>query len=458
MKVNLIEKVKTTICQHDLLRRGDSVLIAVSGGADSVCLLDVMVSLKDEFSLTLYAAHVNHMLRADEADRDEAFVRALCEQYGVPLFSCRTDVAQLAKWEKLSIEEAGRKARYTFFADLKAAHGIVRVATAHNKNDNVETVCMRFMRGTGMKGLSGIPIQNDASVIRPLLFTSREEIEAHLNEKQISYVTDSSNLTDAYERNKVRHSLVPHITAHHNPNFVDTLSSNIEVYTEAEHFLEHCAQSAFARVATETEFGFQFSVAALHAEDRFIAKRVILKAIQACSPLGVSGKTLQAIYRMTESQTNQSVCISKSLTAYTAYGKLFLVREKVKPKFSRSLIEGNVYFPEIGYTLSCTKGKDAARFSDKNTLYLKDGIAPDQLTVRTRQPGDRIFLGNCGHKKVKDLLIDEKIPSFLRDDIPILLFENKIIWVCGVRDNPSFRPQPGDAYMKISYQKEKNHA
>ena len=172
--------VVSTIDTHNMIKKGDKVMAAVSGGADSVCMLHILNRLKQDLKFTLFCAHVNHGLRGETADRDERFVKDLCKELKIPFFCGRFDVNKIADEEKLTVEEAGRKVRYSFFEKLKNEHGIQKIATAHNKNDNAETVLMRIIRGTGIDGLSGISYVREDGVIRPILDLSRAQIEEYL--------------------------------------------------------------------------------------------------------------------------------------------------------------------------------------------------------------------------------------------------------------------------------------
>lgn len=258
MNNKLVQKVKHYINKHQLLADGYAVLVCVSGGADSVCLLDVLCQLRAVYNLKIYVAHVNHMLRGEESNRDEQFVKTLCEQYKVPFRTKQVDVSNLAKTNKITCEEAGRKVRYDFFVSLKQELSINKIATAHNKNDNVETVCMRFLRGTGVDGLGGIPVENDIDVIRPLLSVSRQEIEAYLEERHLTYITDSSNLTDAYTRNRIRHHFLPYILENYNENFHDTLSENILLCNEAGSYLKQQIEQAYSKLSERKNTAFLF--------------------------------------------------------------------------------------------------------------------------------------------------------------------------------------------------------
>ncbi len=454
MKNNLKETVKKTIKNNNLLSANDAVLIAVSGGADSVCLFDVLFSLKDELNLKLYVAHLNHLLRGDEANRDEEFVRSICEKKGVPFFCERKDVLKLSKETGTSIEEAGRNARYDFFSKLKTEHEIHKIATAHNKNDNVETVCMRIMRGTGIHGLTGIPIENDLSVIRPLLYVSREEIEKYLEEKNLSFITDSSNLEDDYARNKVRHHLIPYIEENHNESFIDTFSQNIELFTEAEHYLYHQTEKSFDSLVIKKHFGFEFDLEKLKQEDKYIIKSVLRMAFLKLSNKEMPQNLVLKVYDALVSDSDSIISASVNLDIYIKYDKLYFVIKKDALSFEYEKLDDNIFINEINAKLSFEKSFEKPNFSDKNVIHIKSPHKKGTFKVRNRKRGDTIYLGDLGHKKVKDLLIDEKIPVFLRDEIPILLYDDEIIWVPGIRDNPKYRSNDSNEHIKITFTKE----
>ena len=233
----MLKKICNTIDKHNMLIYGDSVLAALSGGADSVCLLISLCKLKEKYNLSVFAAHLNHKIRGEEADSDEMFAMNLCEKLGVPFFSKSEDVLKYAKDNSLTSEEAGRVLRYEFFDEICNKHSISKIATAHNLNDNTETVMMRFIRGSGINGLCGIPYVN-GNIIRPLLDIKRAEIETFLDAENQDYVTDKTNKEPIYFRNKVRLNLIPEIEREYNPNFKETLSSNISLYRDAAGFLE----------------------------------------------------------------------------------------------------------------------------------------------------------------------------------------------------------------------------
>lgn len=441
------------IIKHNLLKKNESVICAVSGGADSVCMLEILKELKEELSLKLYVAHVNHQLRGLEADRDELFVKKLAESSGIPFYCKKTDVKAFAITNKLSCEEAGRTIRYDFLKELKETLKADKIATAHNKCDNVETVLMRIARGTDIKGLAGIPAHNDISVIRPILCLKRSEIEEYLKCKGVSFVTDSTNLEDEFSRNKVRHNLIPVIESQFNENFINTMASNIDLFGEANDYIEKNVISVYEAFVSKEDSVYSFCAKSLLQEDSYIVKRIIKKAVFELANISISNELCNLIY--SGLSTGSSVTISDNLNFYVKYERAFFVKERDIRDFSYSVTHPGIYnIPEISSELEISEGEGNFNFSDKNTIYLDRDTVSCYFVLRRRKAGDKMSLLNCGTKKIKDIMIDEKIPSFLRDEIPVLEYKGQIIWLCGVRDCGRFRAKNNKRYIKISLHKE----
>ncbi len=456
MNTNLTESIKRIILNNGLFAPNDKVLVAVSGGADSVCLLHILYALKDELHLNLFVAHVNHMLRKKEADRDENFVRTLSLKLGLPFFAEKIDVKKISKDKKISLEEAGRIARYDFFNRIKNEHKIDKIATAHNKNDNAETVCMRFVRGTFLSGMAGIPLVNDAGVVRPLLFTERSEIETYLSQNNLSYITDSSNLSDDYTRNKIRHHFIPKILEEYNGNFINTISENALHFREADAFIKKETNFCFEKLAKREPFGLCFSVSELLKEDKFLIKCVIQKAILTLTGKSVLNKISNEILNSVLYGTVSSFTVGETLSVYKKYGTLFFVQNMSIQKFCyERKDEPFIEITETGHKIYFSEESVFPTKNDKNVIFVKKSLLNGgTFSFRNRKNGDVISLGKGRTKKLQDLFVDEKIPVFLRDSIPILTYNGEIVWVLGIRDNPKFRAKNGDEYIKIFYTKE----
>ncbi|MBR4874572.1 MAG: tRNA lysidine(34) synthetase TilS [Clostridia bacterium] len=454
MKNEFTQKIRNTILQNNLISHGETVIVAVSGGADSVCLLSTLCELKDELGISIVAAHLNHLLRGDEATRDENFVCSLCAQMQVPFYSKSVDVKKLAKENKKTVEEAGRCARYEFFYELKDRLSADKIATAHNKNDNAETVCMRFIRGTGIDGLGGIPIKNNLCVIRPLLFCTREEIEAYLSESNISYVTDSSNLSDDYLRNRIRHNFLPDIMENYNENFVETLNENIAFYKEAGSFLKKTTDSAYENIVKRDKNSVCFKLKDLACLDTYILKSIAKKAIFEVSGRSVQSKTLRLVLDQVIFGDYPSLSATKGVTVYKKYAKIYFAKQDKTPEFSYVKDSDKIVITETNDVILFSQGEKISH-KEKNTIFVKKSMLDGKkITVRNRRSGDKIKL-KCGSKSIKNLFIDEKIPSFMRDEIPIVLADDEIIWVCTVRENPDFKAKDNEDFIQITYLKEK---
>lgn len=237
-KNSVMARVHGTVQDHAMLTPGDSVLVGVSGGPDSVALLRILIALAEKLSVSIAVAHLNHCLRGKESDRDEAFVRELAATHGLPLHAQQKDVTAWARENKKSIEEAARDVRYAFYGELASQHGFNRIALGHNYDDNAEQVMMNLLRGSGPRGLSGIPPTRDNWIIRPLIRISRQEILAFLTHCHQPFVMDSSNLDTRYLRNKIRHELLPHLMEAYNPGVKSSLNRLSDILTKEEAWME----------------------------------------------------------------------------------------------------------------------------------------------------------------------------------------------------------------------------
>jgi tRNA(Ile)-lysidine synthase len=236
--LNMLKRIRKTIADCSLLERGDHLLVAVSGGPDSVSLLRAMVLLSSEYELRLTTAHLNHGLRGAEAQREEAFVRSLCVGMGVACICKTVDIRMLQRGRGMSLEEIGREQRYKFLDETAETCGALKIATGHHRDDQAETVLINLLRGSGLEGLKGIPPVRDGRIIRPLLHVGRSEILEFLNSEGMTYMMDSSNLSPLFLRNRVRHELIPELTLRYNPAIVEVLSHTAEIIRKEDDYLQ----------------------------------------------------------------------------------------------------------------------------------------------------------------------------------------------------------------------------
>lgn len=252
----LENKVKSTIKKYDLIKNGDNIVVGVSGGPDSMTLLNVLINLKENLNLKITVAHINHMIR-QEAEEETKYVQNFCKQRDIECFVKREKVEELAKNNKIGTEEAGRKLRYSFFEEVLEKVNANKIATAHTANDNSETVLMNIIRGSGTSGLKGIEPIRENKFIRPLIECTREEIEEYCEEKKLQPKIDKSNSENIYTRNKVRNMLLPYIKENFNPNIVNSLNRLSELAREENLFLEKKVEEAYKQVLIEESIGKQ---------------------------------------------------------------------------------------------------------------------------------------------------------------------------------------------------------
>lgn len=281
LKKGFYRTIKNTVREFNMLEPKDSVLVAVSGGPDSVALMRSLIFLKPSYDLDIGIAHLNHLLRGEDSLRDEAFVRELAQKFGLPFFCEQKDVRSHAEHHRLSVEEAGREVRYNFFSRLSRDHGYKKIATGHNKNDNAELVLMNLLRGAGPKGLSGIPPVRDNLYIRPLIRKTKKEILDFLKTEDQPFRIDASNTDTAYLRNAVRHGLIPHLESDYNPEIINALDRLSHILRQEDEYLDAEAQKQFESCLTVKDASFiSFSKIKLSKLHPAMVSRVIRKGIR----------------------------------------------------------------------------------------------------------------------------------------------------------------------------------
>ena len=273
------KKVLETINKYKMIENGDSVIVAVSGGPDSISLLYTLIRLREKLNIKLTVAHVNHMLR-DVADSETRYVEHFCECNYVDCFVKRVDVKKLAEEQKIGTEEAGRNVRYDFFEEVFEKIHANKIAIAHNKNDNAETVLMNIMRGTGLSGIKGIePVRNN-KIIRPLIEMDRDSIDKYCSDKSLFPKFDETNLDNSYTRNKVRNLLIPYIKNEFNPNFIDGINRLAELATQEDSYIESVVEKEFDNILiSENSQELNLDLQKFNELHDFIKSKIIFKCI-----------------------------------------------------------------------------------------------------------------------------------------------------------------------------------
>ncbi|MBW2569266.1 MAG: tRNA lysidine(34) synthetase TilS [Deltaproteobacteria bacterium] len=461
----LLHSVKQTIKKHGMFQQGDSVLVCVSGGSDSVTLLHILHKLATEFSLRLGVAHLNHGLRQKDSDNDAKFVASLARELNLPCYISKEDVLKFQRRHKLSMEEAARRVRYAFYNKVAKKNRFNKIALGHNSNDNAELILMYLFRGSGPLGISGIPpVRNtenqSVQIVRPLIMATKSEISGFLEEKELKYVFDTSNLNTKYLRNRIRHNLIPSLKESYNPEIIKTLNRLASIIRIEEEWIEEIIEPVFKKTVLDTKNDkITLSVPTINKTHIAARRRIIRRAIAIIKGdlRRITFTHIDSIITLMESKSIYN-CLDLPDRIRVELNKDVLSLSKEKKRL-RDLNVRSGKIREVSFEYSILKpgGKSELIFIKELGLYLKftkidTDHPPDTycaghnvaffdmdalsfpLVIRTFQAGDRFNpLGITGSQKVKKFLINNKIPKMERFRYPILLSKGKIIWVVGLR-------------------------
>lgn len=439
--MELQQKVEKFI--EPLLDGVSNVVVGVSGGADSVCLLYLLSKSLPQRGIGLSVVHVNHGIRVEAAE-DQAYVRALCEKWGIPFFSYEEDVPKLAKEQGIGEEEAGRNLRYQCYAkEAKKYEGTV-VALAHHMHDQVETVLFRMCRGTGVDGLSGIRAKmqrNDGlTIIRPLLCVTRQEIEDFLGAEGILYQEDQSNQDTTYMRNQIRHNVIPELEQV-NDKVVEHICKLAELADKQNRFIQsHVDEFYKEKVSLDRMiFGqptgyLKVNADWLAAQDDVIIEGILRKMIydRATGLKDISEKHISLLKELLLKPHQESVQLPYELEGFICYENLLIGKTNIEDKNCENLV--NFYTGNV--PKSFKNGLKSKKIYTQLVDYAKIN---DALILRYPRQGDMIGIDSEGHQKsLARFFIDEKIPKHMRDQIPLVCDGDNIVWVVGYRLNPAY--------------------
>lgn len=443
------EKVIATIKKYELIEKGENIVVGVSGGPDSMALLYILNDLKQDMNCNIHVAHINHGIRKKEADDDEKFVKNICLELSLPFYSIKVNMDEYARKNKLTSEEAGREIRYNFFNKVLNGVGGGKIAVAHNKNDQAETLIMRFFRGTGLEGLRGMEYKN-GNIIRPILDISREEIEAYCKDNNIAVRIDRTNLEPIYGRNRTRLEVIPYIAKNYNSGIIETLVRTARLMQMDSEFILGIVEEKFNNIVVESYTDtIALNINKLNDEPYSIKSRVIRKAIEIINGdlKGIEEKHVNDIIKLAEENTTgKRINIINNIIIKTSYEKMIIGKEKKEEKISfkhRIHIGQDLYVNEVNAIIS-SYVLPAYNINIKDTNCFKKYFDYDKildgLYIRNRKEGDRFIpFGMKGSKKLKDFFIDEKISREERDRIPIIENNGDIIWVVGYRISEKYK-------------------
>ncbi|MCL2618699.1 MAG: tRNA lysidine(34) synthetase TilS [Defluviitaleaceae bacterium] len=429
-----------TITRHGMFSRGDNVVLGLSGGADSMCLLHVLTRLRHDLDLRLVCAHIHHGIR-EASGQEETFVRARCEAAGVPLCVYHVDTPAHAAALKTGTEAAARDLRYQCFELCgRDLDGDFKIATAHTHSDNVETVLMRFLRGAGSLGLGGIWPKR-GNIVRPLITVTRAQVLAYNTRHGITYVQDESNADNSYTRNKLRNELLPQLTRDFNPNIADTITRTAELTRDDNDYIESHAQAALEQCTATREPGaVTLHIPRLLAAHPAVTRRVVRLAVHALrgSATDISAAHVQAALDIAGGHTGRRADIGGGLCAEKSYDSLRLGTPAQAPSgFAHTLVyDSPAYIAQLqSYVLLSRRKPGNMPPHAQYAAFAADAHTP--VTLRTRRPGD-IF----GSKKLKDHFIDTKTPRADRGLIPLIAQGHVILWVLNARGETSRKHAP----------------
>jgi len=449
-EMSLLTKVESTIEKYKLINNGDRILIGVSGGPDSLALLHSLKRLKEEYNLYLHIAHLDHMIRGEASLEDAKFIENVARKWGIAITRKACDVKAYQEEKGLSLEDAARQIRYRFFFGLMEELDIDRIAVGHNANDQAETVLMKFLRGAGLKGLSGI-YPKHGKIIRPLIEISREEIEAYCEEYNLNPRIDKSNLETIYLRNKLRLNLIPLLIEEYNNNLVSTLNKTADILREEENFLGQYTMEKLAELTINKSSGkLTLNCEKLLELNLAIQRRIIREGIKF-----LKGSYQDIYYEhidlvldlIKNSETGSRLDLPQGIIVRLNYHEIIFTTEAINSinYFKQRLLLGSKRIPQIDLEVKAEIVDKIfpwkKTLNNPNIACLDFSKIGEEFYLRQRKDGDRFYpLGMTGSKKVKDFLIDEKVPMNQRDKVPVFTtLDDEIFWVGGLRVDDRFK-------------------
>ncbi len=451
--------VRDAIQGNHLLAKGDRCIIAVSGGADSMGLLHALIRLNGVFKVSYRVVHVHHGLRGTEADRDANFVRSTCERYNIPCKIIHVKVSEFAAEHKLSTEEAARYLRYQALETEAGRWEIeddtqkqVKIAVAHNKEDNAETILMQMARGSGLKGVAGMsPIRG--RIIRPLLNVSRKDIESYLIKEEESWINDSTNAESDYTRNRIRHDILPLFISEVNAASVDNITRAGRLAGLADQYLTKCAEEIIKPIAEPYKNGYKIPVKEFKKQDYIIRNYIIRKLLSEVnkSMKNITARHIEDIAELANMESGKHIDLPYRLVAERIYDDIVVYRrETLNAMQSATEEERQTYFTFRTFPYRGEKVPDG-----KYTKWFDYDKIDDLMDVRFRQTGDTLELKGVGTKALRTFMTDAKIPQEERDSIPVIAAGSNVMWLVGYRISERYKVDTNtQIVMEIKYEEE----
>lgn len=429
-----------------LLHKGDRIVAAVSGGIDSSVLLDLLAKSRDALGLDVIVAHVNFRLRGDESDADEAFVTDRARHYGCEFHGTRVETRTFASQHKMGMQEAARVLRYEFFERVRLDRRFGAVATAHNADDNAETVVMNLFRGAGVGGLAGIPpVRDEGRIVRPLLFATREEIAAYAAGEHVPYREDSSNAGDDYVRNFIRHQILPPVKERMNPNIAATLGAAAEVFRELESYLRREARRVGAEIVLSRNTDeLALSVEGLQRLPRLLQHYIVMHHCGEFARIPIDAGAVTRVLALTDNATGSMAEIDGRTIVVRDRAQLVFRRREDMAEFNFAVLPSQTYrFGHFTFSAEVLETTAIPR-NGGSVEYVDADKTGGEMILHSWREGDWFVpLGMKAGKKVSDFFVDAKVPVYEKPRIPILATKDgRIVWVCGYRIDDRFKVTP----------------
>ena len=412
--------------KYNLIENNDTIVVGFSGGPDSVFLVEMLKKLQDFFKFKIYLVHINHLLRGEDADADENFSYDYAKRNNLEIFVKRIPVKEIAKKTGKTLEEVGREERYNFFSEIYNKVGANKIATAHNKDDQIETFLFRLVRGTSLQGLEGIKLKYN-NIIRPISEIYKKDILEYLNKNEIQYKIDKTNFENEFTRNSIRLDLIPFIEKRYNIKFKDKLFSLIEEIRENN-------KKNFLDLDEYVDEENRLTLEKIKTLSLFERKNLLVHFLNKKN-IKINRNKIDEINSLIKSDGTKKIDLDLNFRIVKDYHHLYIEKKEEETvsclnEILQLKIPSETYFNKYKIKIEFVENKEKTKYKNQYLLYAMNN---DIIEIRYRKEGDRIFLDENHSKKLKEVLINQKVPRDVRDRIPIFLYKNNIFWIYGIK-------------------------
>ena len=412
--------------EYNLIENNDTIVVGFSGGPDSVFLVEMLKKLQDFFKFKIYLVHINHLLRGEDADADENFSYDYAKRNNLEIFIKRIPVKEIAKKTGKTLEEVGREERYNFFSEIYSKVGANKIATAHNKDDQIETFLFRLVRGTSLQGLEGIKLKYN-NIIRPISEIYKKDILEYLNKNEIQYKIDKTNFENEFTRNSIRLDLIPFIEKRYNIKFKDKLFSLIEEIRENN-------KKNFLDLDEYVDEENRLTLEKIKTLSLFERKNLLVHFLNKKN-IKINRNKIDEINSLIKSDGTKKIDLNLNFRIVKDYHHLYIEKKEEETVsclngILQLKIPSETYFDKYKIKVEFVENKEKTKYKNQYLLYAMNN---DIIEIRYRKEGDRIFLDENHSKKLKEVLINQKVPRDVRDRIPIFLYKNDIFWIYGIK-------------------------